>query len=152
MRRVLNPDQEEYTMESYKAKSLQFGTLALLNATGKDPEQTYLDYKTRGDVEQAIDAFKNIIEADHSYMQDEKSLEAWMFINLIALQWYYKLSMAMRAAELTNKYAPMDMVRSLSRVRTVRVEKKWVVAEVMKKDRQLIEATGLNITPNKGIL
>lgn len=152
MRRVLNPDQEEYTMESYRAKSLQFGTLALLNTTGKDPEQTYLDYKTRGDVEQAIDAFKNIIEADHSYMQDEKSLEAWMFINLIALQWYYRLSMAMRAAELTNKYAPMDMVRSLSRVRTVRVEKKWVVAEVMKKDRQLIEAAGLDITSNKGIL
>ncbi len=85
-------------------------------------------------------------------MQDEKSLEAWMFINLIALQWYYRLSMAMRAAELTNRYAPMDMVRSLSRVRTVRVEKKWVVAEVMKKDRQLIEAAGLDITPNNGIL
>ena len=152
MRRVLDPEYEEYTMEGYRAKSLQFGTLALLNASGKDPEQAYLDYKTRGDVEQAIDAFKNIIEADHSYMQDEKSLEAWMFINLIALQWYYRLSMVMRAADLTNKYAPMDMVRSLSRVRTVRLEKKWVAAEVMTKDRQLIEAAGLNITPNQGIL
>lgn len=152
MRRVLNPDQEEYTMESYRAKSLRFGTLALLNATDKEPEQAYLDYKTRGDVEQAIDAFKNIIEADHSYMQDEKSLEAWMFVNLIALQWYYRLSMSMRNAQLTNRFAPMDMVRSLSRVRTVRVDRKWVTAEVMKKDRQLIEAAGLNITPNQAIL
>ena len=46
----------------------------------------------------------------------------------------------------------MDMVRSLSRVRTVRVDKKWIPAEIMKKDRQLAEAAGLDITPNSGIL
>lgn len=152
MRRVFDPDMEGYTMENYKAKSLQFGTLALMSTAGKNAEQTYLCYKTRGDVEQAIDAFKNIIEADHSYMQDEKSLEAWMFICLIALQWYYDLSCRIKQAELSNKFAPMDMVRSLSRVRTVRVDGKWIPAEIMKKDRQLVEAAGLDITPNPGVL
>ena len=109
-------------------------------------------FKTRGDVEQAIDAFKNIIEADHSYMQDEKSLEAWTFICLIALQWYYDLSDRLKCADLSNRFAPMDMVRSLSRVRTVRVDNKWIPVEVMKKDRQLLEAAGIDITPNSGIL
>lgn len=152
MRRVFDPDQEQYTMEGYRAKALQFGTLAVMNTSGKDAEHAYLDYKTRGDVEQAIDAFKNIIEADHSYMQDEKSLEAWTFICLIALQWYYGLGERLRKAELTSRYAPMDMVRSLSRVRTVRVNKKWIPAEIMKKDRQLVKAAGLHITPDSGIL
>lgn len=45
-------------MDGYKVKSLQFGTLALMSTSGKDAEHVYLDYKTRGDVEQAIDAFK----------------------------------------------------------------------------------------------
>ncbi|MDE7413319.1 MAG: transposase [Muribaculaceae bacterium] len=152
MRRVFDPDKEGYTMENYKAKALQFGTLALMTTSGKDAEHVYLDYKTRGDVEHAIDAFKNIIDADHSYMQDEKSLEAWTFICLIALQWYYDLSERLKKSELSNKFSPMDMVRSLSRVRTVRVDKKWIPAEVMKKDRQLVEAAGLDITPNSGIL
>ncbi|MDE5658126.1 MAG: transposase, partial [Muribaculaceae bacterium] len=152
MRRVFNPDMEGYTMENYKAKALQFGTLALMTTSGKDAEHVYLDYKTRGDVEQAIDAFKNIIEADHSYMQDEKSLEAWTFICLLALQWYYDLSDRLKCADLSNRFAPMDMIRSLSRVRTVRVDNKWIPAEVMKKDRQLVEAAGLDITPNSGIL
>ena len=40
----------------------------------------------------------------------------------------------------------------LSRVRTVRVERKWIPSEVMKKDRQLVEAAGLDITPEQGIL
>jgi transposase DDE domain len=152
MRRVFNPDMEGYTMEGYKDRALRFGTLALMTTSGKDAEHVYLDYKTRGDVEQAIDAFKNIIEADHSYMQDEKSLEAWTFICLLALQWYYDLSDRLKRAGLSDRFAPMDMVRSLSRVRTVRVDKKWVPAEIMKKDRLLVEAAGLNITPDSGIL
>ena len=152
MRRVFDPAMDGYTMENYKAKALQFGTLALMTTSGKDAEHVYLDYKTRGDVEQAIDAFKNIIDADHSYMQDEKSLEAWTFVCLLALQWYYDLSDRLKKAELSSRFAPMDMVRSLSRVRAVRVDNNWIHAEVMKKDRPLVEAAGLHITPNSGIL
>lgn len=63
-----------------------------------------------------------------------------------------RLERTSQKAELSNRYAPMDMVRSLSRVRTVRVERKWIPAEVMKKDRQLVEAAGLDITPEQGIL
>ncbi|MGM9842141.1 MAG: hypothetical protein ACI31D_08085 [Candidatus Limisoma sp.] len=85
-------------------------------------------------------------------MQDEKSLEAWTFICMIALQWHYDLSERLKKAELNNRHAPMDIVRSLSRFRTVRVDRKWLSAEVMKKDRQLVEAAGLDITPNRGIL
>lgn len=152
MQRIFNPDMEGYTMENYKDKDLQFRTLALMSTSGRDAEHVYLDYKTRGDVEQAIDAFKNIIDADHPYMQDEKSLEEWTFICLIALQWYYDLSVRLKKSELSNKFAPMDMVRSLCRVRTVRVDNKWIPAELIKKDRQLVEAAGLDITPNSGIL
>ena len=152
MRRVFDPAMDGYTMENYKAKALRFGTLALMTTSGKDAEHVYLDYKTRGDVEQAIDAFKNIIDADHSYMQDEKSLEAWTFVCLLALQWYYDLSDRLKKAELSSRFAPIDMVRSLSRVRAVRVDNNWIHAEVMKKDRPLVEAAGLHITPNSGIL
>lgn len=152
LRRVADPDKEEYTLDGYRKKSLQFGTLALMTTTDKTAEDTYLAYKTRGDVEQAIDAFKNIIDADHSCMQDEKSLEAWMFINLIALQWYYDLRYRLHQAKMQCKFAPMDVVRALSRCRAVKVDSNWQTAEVMKKDRQLLDATGLHITPNAGIL
>lgn len=155
MRRVFDNSKEGYTMEDYKAKALRFGTLALMTTSGKDgkdAEHVYLDYKTLGDVEQAIDAFKNIIEADRSYMQDEKSLEAWTFICLLALQWYYDLSDRLKRTGLSNKFAPMDMVRSLSRVRTVRVESKWIPAEIMKNDQPLVQAARLHITPDSGIL
>ena len=47
MRRVFDPEMEEYTMDGYRVKSLQFGTLALMSTSGKDAEHVYLDYKTR---------------------------------------------------------------------------------------------------------
>jgi len=46
----------------------------------------------------------------------------------------------------------MDIVRALSRCRVVKVDANWQAAEVMKKDRLLLDATGLHITPNIGIL
>ena len=60
MHRVLDPKNGKYTMEGYRGKSLQFGTLVLMSTGGKDAQGTYLCHKTRNGVKQAIDAFKNI--------------------------------------------------------------------------------------------
>jgi len=38
-----------------------------------------------------FDTFKNILEADKTYMQNDAKLYGWMFINFIALQMYYTL-------------------------------------------------------------
>ena len=89
---------------------------------------------------------------DYSVFSSRTNEAADGAFRLIALQWYYGLGERLRKAELTSRYAPMDMVRSLSRVRTVRVNKKWIPAEIMKKDRQLVKAAGLHITPDSGIL
>ncbi|MBE2281428.1 MAG: hypothetical protein IAE91_13640, partial [Ignavibacteriaceae bacterium] len=32
---------------------------------------------------------QNIIHTDRTYKQNEGALQGWMFINYIALQWYY---------------------------------------------------------------
>ena len=40
------------------------------------------------EVETAFDAFKNTLQADRSYMQNDQSLEGWMFINYLALLAY----------------------------------------------------------------
>ena len=146
IKRVDDPRQEKYTMEGYRQKSGQFGTLALLTTAGKDAEGTYLDYKTRGDVEQTIDVFKNCLEADCSYMQNEKALEAWMFINLVAMQWYYDIRCRLVESKLIAKISPMAMVRQLARARVVRVNDIWRVAELTKKEKILVDVVGVHIT------
>lgn len=71
---------------------------------------------------------------------------------LVIEERYYGLVRNLKDAEIDNRYSPMDMVRNFIRVRAVRLEQNWIVAEVMKKDRPLIDATGLDITPNERVL
>lgn len=137
---------KNYTMERYHEKAARFGTIALITNTEKTPQQLYEAYKTRCEVEQAIDVFKTNLEADSSYMQNERSLEAYTFINFIALQWYYIIRERLREADKLSKYSPMQMVKFLSRIRTVFVDGKWVRAEVTKKQADLLAEVGWSIT------
>lgn len=146
LNRVDSGRYENYTIEGYHVKATQFGTIALVTNTDKTPQQLYEAYKTRCEVEQAIDVFKTNLEADSSYMQNEQSLEAYTFINFIALQWYYLIREKLREADKLSKYSPMQMVKFLSRIRTVFVNDKWTRAEVTKKQADLLAEIGWNIT------
>ena len=104
---------EEYNIDEFHLHQYKFGTIALLNNLNKTPEQVFTDYKSRSQIETMIDALKNVINADKSYMQNEQSLEAWMFINHITLHWYYKILQLLKSKALNNRYAPMDLIRFL---------------------------------------
>ncbi len=40
-----------------------------------------------------FDTFKNVLNADRSYMRGDSELEGWEFINFIALLFYYEVYM-----------------------------------------------------------
>jgi len=42
-------------------------------------------------IEVMFDGMKNVMEADHTSMQDEQTLYGWIFVNHLTLQWYQHL-------------------------------------------------------------
>lgn len=84
------------------------------------------------EVEQTIDVFKTNLDADSTYMPNERSLEAYTFVNFIALQMYYLIREKLRSADKLSKYSPMQMVKYLTSVRGVYVNGKWTRAEITK--------------------
>ena len=78
-------------------------------------------------------------------MQNERSLEAYTFVNFIALQMYYVIREKLRSADKLSKYSPMQMVKYLSRIRGVYVNGKWTRAEITKKQTDLLAEIGWNI-------
>lgn len=141
-----DPDNDHYSMESYHDHALQFGTIALLNGAGKSPQELYYAYKSRGEIEQAIDVFKNALEADTSSMQSRQALEAWMFINMVALHWYYELRQKLIDTGLIKRFSPVDMIAMLQHLRSVYVDGEWRTAELTKKESDAIAAIGVDIT------
>ena len=144
--RVDSGRYENYTIEGYHSKTEVFGTIALVSNTDKTAQQLYEAYKTRCEVEQAIDVFKTNIDADSTYMQSEQSLEAYTFINFVAMQMFYIIREHLRKAEKLTKYSPMQMVKRLCRIRTVYADSQWNRAELSKKETDLLAEVGWDIT------
>jgi hypothetical protein len=128
-----------YSIEKFYDKRHTFGTMSLICNTGKTAQQTYVNYKTRGEVETMIDALKNILDADRTYMQNPQTLEGWMFINLIALKWYYDILNLLKKNELNRKFSPSDFLLFLSEVKMVKINTQWHNAEITKNTLQLLQ-------------
>lgn len=137
---------EKYTSENFLNKQYIFGTIALLHNLEKSPQEIYVDYKSRGQIETMIDTLKNILDADRSYMQNEQALEAWMFINFIALQWYYKICRILAEKGLTPTHTPMDLILFLKGIRKVKINETWYTAEMTKKTAALLNTLNIHIT------
>ena len=144
--RVDSGKYEKYTMDSYHAKAEVFGTIALITNTEKTAQQLYEAYKTRCEVEQAIDVFKNNLDADSTDMQSAQSLEAYTFINFVAMQMFYIIREHLRASDQLSKYSPSQIIKKISRIRIVYAADKWNRAEMTKKETDLLNGIGWNIT------
>lgn len=137
---------EKYNLDEFHEKQYRFGTIALLNNLEKSAEHIYSDYKSRSQIETMIDALKNVIGSDKSYMQNEQALEAWMFINYIVMHWYYRIIQMLKSAELNSKYSPMDLILFLAEVKKVKINDRWFLAEITKKTQDLLGSLGIPIT------
>ena len=124
-------------------KQHAFGTIAVIGNTNKTPQENYADYKTRGQVETMIDTLKNIVDADRTYMQNQTTLEGWMFINLIALKWYYQILNLLKKHELNKKYSVTDFLIFLAEIKKVKINDTWQMAEVVKKSLEMLKKLGI---------
>lgn len=135
---------ETYSLAEFKTKKTRFGSIALFTNKNKNSSQEiYEDYKVRNQVETMIDAMKNTLMADSSNMQNEDAFNGWMLINFIALQFYYCIYMLLKEKGQINKYSPQDLIKQLAEVRKVKINQKWITAEVHGKTKKLLEKLDL---------
>jgi len=138
---------EEYSEEDFYEKQHLFGTLAIItNVKDKSAKDIYHIYKSRSEIEQMFDVFKNLFEADRSYMQSDEAVEAWMLINFIAMHWYYKLLIALKQSGLNKKYSPKDIIIFLRDIHKIRINGKWYDEEKTKKTDEILKLIFQHIT------
>jgi transposase len=140
----------DYSLEAFHEKQYRLGTIAMIENTGKPASDVYATYKIRGDVETMIDALKNIVEADRGYMQNEQALEGWMFINLLALKWYYTILNLLKKHGLNKKYSPSDFLLFLSEIKKVKINNQWYDAEMTRNTREMLESLNILRKNEKG--
>ena len=101
--------------------------------------------KARANIEIAFDTFKNILEADKTYMRTNEHMYGWMFVNFIALQMYYLIYGILTSKELLSHYSPKDILMHFSKVYKVRVADRETISEIPKTTRLLAEKMGFEL-------
>ena len=61
-----------------------------------------------------------------------------MFINLIALKWYYHILNLLKEHELNKSYTPNDLLMMLAEIKKVKINDIWLDAEKTKKTADLL--------------
>ena len=97
-------------------------------------------------LKQVFDTFKNTLNADRSFMRDDLGLQGWMFVNFVALLFYYRIYDLLLQSEVLDKYSPRDVIMHLSRVFKLKIGDKWVLSEIPKSTKALIEKLKIQIS------
>lgn len=134
------------TLENFFEIQHRQGTIAVITDLDEGGERVYDLLKSRAEIETMFDAFKNVLEADRTYMRDDYQMEGWMFVNFIALVFYYRLYGVLVDNKLLKKYSVKDVLLNLSRIYKLRIQDKWVTSEIPKKSREIMEKLGRPIT------
>lgn len=122
---------ENFTIETFNKTYMRFGTFAVIDNLNLDsPEIIYKYYKSRMNIEEMFDTLKNYLDADSTYMQNEDTLQGWMLLNHIALQWYHLTYQMMAKAGMTSKYSVKDIYEHLTRIRRVQLNDQWYDSEI----------------------
>lgn len=121
------------------------GKIALVSNVRLRPQEAYLLYKSRGEIEKAFNVFKNMLQVDTPYLRSEESLRGYVFVAFISLFLYYHLLKRLTELGLNRKMSVRDVLLELSKVYTIEVAQRDVLSEVPKKAKSLVESLGLEL-------
>lgn len=143
----LSNKKNKYTTQNFHKKRPFFGLIALItNIPNPKPQDIYLAYKNRNNIEIMFDILKNILEADKSHMQNEETFHGWMFANHLALIICYRLYQLLQKHEIIAKHSVQALILQLSMVKKVNIDNQWLSAEVTKKSSDLFRKLEIPVT------
>jgi len=133
-------------LETFFSVQHRMGTISVITDLDENGERIYNLLKSRAEIETMFDAFKNVLHADRAYMRDNYQLEGRMFINFVALVFYYRLYRHLADNALLKKYSPGDVLLHLARLYRLKIQDRWLTAEIQKQTRDLLGKLCIPIT------
>jgi transposase len=141
--RRIETHPEQYSLKEYHKKRNTFGTIVLLTDFERKPAvDVYETYKSRMTIEVLFDGMKNVMDADHTYMQDDQTLQGWMFVNHITLQWYQHLYIELKKKQLLKMYSVNDYIQMLTDLKKININGNWYYNEITNHTKKMIDKLG----------
>jgi len=123
------------------------GRILIISNLDLNEKDIFLQYKSRDRIEKLFDTYKNALQADTLYLQDNESVFGHVFISFLSLYAYTKIEMALKKADLLDKHSPKDLLLDLSKVYLVELNDCNIISEVPKKLEVLEQKLGIDLFP-----
>lgn len=121
------------------------GRILIVSNLDIDEKEIFMQYKSRDRIEKLFDTYKNVLQADTLYLQDNESVFGHIFISFLSLYAYTKIEMALKKADLLDKQSPKDILLELSKVYLIQLNDCNIISEVPKKLERMDEKMGLEL-------
>ena len=141
-------EENEYYSLMEAGKNPQFspdkaGKIAILTNAREKPQAIFELYKSRNDVEEAFDVFKNLLQVDTPYLRDDDTLRGYAFVSFLSLIAYYRILKLLKDRKINSRVSVKDALLQLSKIYLTDVGNRTIMAEIPKKVRELAETLDL---------
>ncbi|MCU0447994.1 MAG: transposase [Microscillaceae bacterium] len=138
---IAQGEKKPHTLAKFYDRQHLMGTITLEYSLKKmkTPEEIFNYFKSRNEIENTYDAYKNILEADATYMQGQTQMETWSFINFLALIMYFRIYKKLLDKDLLKKFAPKDILLFLEHIKKLKINDQWVQAEITQKSQKILD-------------
>jgi len=123
------------------------GKILIVSNLNLDEKSIFMQYKSRDRIEKLFDTYKNVLQADILYLQDNESVFGHIFISFLSLYTYTKIEMALKKADLLSNMSPKDVLLELSKIYLVELNDCNLISEIPRKLEKLDEKLGLDLFP-----
>ena len=136
---------ESYDLDRFYTKQQSYGMHYLYSNIETEPQDIYLSYKARWEIEECFDYLKNGLDLGTVYQRTNEKIEAWAFLNHISLMLFYSLHRKLMQTELSKKYCVEDIISLAKTISKVQINDSWYLSEVSKSDLELFSSIGVNL-------
>jgi hypothetical protein len=125
------------------------GRILILSNQDMPEKDLYMLYKKRDQVEKMFNHYKNMLDADRLYLQDNPPVFGHVFIGFLSLYGYCKILGMLKKAGLHNKLTPHDLLNIYKKVYMYNLDGKTMITEIPKNINDPGKKLGYHIHPQK---
>lgn len=119
----------------------RMGTMILLSNQSMDGKEILYLYRRKDTVEKFFDAVKHELERKRLRIHTQETFEGRLFLDFIALILYAWISKVMRREGISKDLSVQELMYELKKIKRIYLgEKKTVITEVSKKQRELFQS------------
>jgi hypothetical protein len=94
-------------------------------------------------------AYKNVLDADRLYLQDDESVFGHVFISFLSLYAHCRIEGMLKKAGLSHEISPADLLLQYSKVYHIELSTGSVISEVPRKVMDLDRDLELKLFPTE---